>query len=155
MCHRHPSPLHTAPCTGQQLAAANIINDCLNFATVLQTTSAECLSTDLKARGRIECLPVQWRRQLNLEVRRVWTAACLSGVASLTSLWLTGCAMRSKGLVKVNMTNVTQPHTLTCAIHAYSARRLDVCDMRRWTDWQRSSSQPTSTPYGKWRMPQS
>ena len=81
-CKLRMHPCQRCACPpGQQLAAANIVTDCLNFAQVLHSTAGECLSTDIKGRGRIECLPVQWRRQLNLEVGGTGGAlGCVLGV---------------------------------------------------------------------------
>ncbi len=67
-----PTPTPTPPKkTGQQLVSANIIQDCQNFNQTIQAASTECLSSDHRARGRIICLPIQWRKQLNLDIDRL------------------------------------------------------------------------------------
>ncbi|KAK9852138.1 hypothetical protein WJX84_007417 [Apatococcus fuscideae] len=71
---------------GQNLSGSNIAQDAQNVRMGLYQQSHEHVSPEVSATGRIEVLPVQWRKQLNLEVDTLARLLMPPGIEALRGM---------------------------------------------------------------------
>ncbi|KAL3144354.1 hypothetical protein ABBQ32_004110 [Trebouxia sp. C0010 RCD-2024] len=72
---------------GQKLAVSNIAHDAACMRLIMRQLSQDIMSKEQTEEGRVEVLPVQWRKHLNLEVDAISEALMPSGVRGLRSMF--------------------------------------------------------------------
>ncbi|KAL0042774.1 hypothetical protein WJX79_010528 [Trebouxia sp. C0005] len=72
---------------GQKLAVSNIAHDAACMRLIMRQLSQDTMSKEQHEDGRVEVLPVQWRKHLTLEVDAISEALMPAGVRGLRSMF--------------------------------------------------------------------